>query len=109
MVYAHRLVAEYFLDNPNNLPVVHHKDENKLNNHYTNLEWVTEKENSQKSLKERNRRKIRYYEKNLDGEQWKIIPEHPVYSVSSCGRVKNNNTNRLLYLDENQKYTRISL
>lgn len=34
----HRLVALAFLSNPNNLPEINHKDGNKLNNHYTNLE-----------------------------------------------------------------------
>lgn len=45
MVYAHRLVATLFLDNPNNLPYVHHKDENKLNNNVSNLEWVSPQKN----------------------------------------------------------------
>lgn len=41
----HRLVAEYFVPNPNNYPVVDHKDTNKLNNNASNLEWVTQQEN----------------------------------------------------------------
>ena len=36
---VHRLVAMSFLDNPNNYPIINHKDENKLNNNINNLEW----------------------------------------------------------------------
>lgn len=42
---VHRLVAEAFLPNTNNLPYINHRDENKLNNKASNLEWCTTKYN----------------------------------------------------------------
>lgn len=39
--YIHRLVANAFIENPDKLPIINHKDENKLNNRVDNLEWCS--------------------------------------------------------------------
>lgn len=41
----HKAVAETFIPNFNNLPMINHKDANKLNNYFENLEWCTNLEN----------------------------------------------------------------
>lgn len=43
--YIHRLVAQYWVENPKNKKEVNHKDGNKENNIFSNLEWVTSSEN----------------------------------------------------------------
>lgn len=43
----HRIVAQTFIENPNNLPIVMHLDDNGLNNSVDNLKWGTISENTQ--------------------------------------------------------------
>lgn len=43
---VHREVAKAFIPNPNNLPCVNHKDEDKLNNNFSNLEWCSHRYNT---------------------------------------------------------------
>ncbi|WP_291392122.1 HNH endonuclease [Acinetobacter sp.] len=44
-ILLHRAVAETFLTNKENLPIVNHKDGDKLNNAVSNLEWCSSKNN----------------------------------------------------------------
>ena len=68
---VHRLVAETFIENPNNLIIVNHKDLNRSNNLFTNLEWVTQKENMNYSLTVEKR-------KQLIEEKYKDILEYEI-------------------------------
>ncbi len=46
---AHQLVAKAFISNPLNHSIINHKDENKHNNHVSNLEWCTTQYNNEYS------------------------------------------------------------
>lgn len=66
MFTIHRLVAQAFIPNPDNLPFVNHKDENKTNNCVDNLEWCDRLYNVRYSLDlhpERNTQ-VKHYQKN---------------------------------------------
>lgn len=55
---VHRLVAIYFIPNPNNYPLVLHKDNNKQNNHKDNLYWGSHSENRKDYIEHTNANNI---------------------------------------------------
>lgn len=76
---VHRLVAQAFIPNPKNYPIINHKDENPSNNHINNLEWCTLIYNrnygtaNERLIETRNRNKTHGMEKpilqyNFNGE-----------------------------------------
>ena len=74
----HRLVAEYFVENPLNKEQVNHIDGNKLNNNMNNLEWVTNQENRNHAIKNN-------LTKNLCGEEapWSKLTKKDVIFIRS--------------------------
>jgi hypothetical protein len=68
---VHRVIAETFIPNPNNLPCVNHKDGNKTNNSVENLEWCTHSENTLHSFK--------------NGLQRKVTNQYGTYEVKKYG------------------------
>lgn len=63
MKAIHRLVAEYYIANPNLLPEVNHKDRNRSNYNIENLEWTSKLENSKNRV---------IFTEYVDKENWAI-------------------------------------
>jgi hypothetical protein len=72
-----RLVALHYVENPFNKPIVHHIDENKWNNIYTNLLWATPAENSRYHY-DYEREKLKQF---MPGELVKVIGTEHISKV----------------------------
>ena len=80
MFLVHRLVAQAFLPNPDNLPEVDHLNGDKTDNRVENLEWVTYSENSKRAFQNGQHAPIRgekHVKAKLTNEQANYIRENP--------------------------------
>jgi len=91
----HRLVAETYLPNPNNLPEVDHLDTNKLNNDISNLEWVTTEENKRRARlnglirKGESHGKSKLTKTDVEYIRNNYIPRHKEYGTRALSRKFN--------------------
>ncbi len=68
-MYLHRLIAQTFIPNPDNLPEVDHKDSNKENCSVENLQWCTRKFNMQKAWAEGRMSNVTSYNSKLTKDE----------------------------------------
>lgn len=89
-IKIHRAVAETFLINENNYPIINHKDGNKLNNSVNNLEFCTHQQNVQHAV-ENNLINYNPLKKKImrldDGSKFKSVTEAGL-SVNECNPEK---------------------
>lgn len=86
---VHKLVAEVYLENPNNLAQINHIDGNKLNNYLSNLEWVSASDNMKHAYKLGLKKK--HKEKIVLDYQTGIF----YFSIKEAANAKNINQNTL--------------
>lgn len=107
ILQTHRLVAEYFIPNPDNLPIVHHKDGNKLNNLVSNLEWISREEHAQTINWNWTKERTSQYFKDDDiNEEIAQFRNSPYYATKS-GHILNMEKKIIMKEEKTGKYRRV--
>lgn len=83
---GHRLIAETFLENPNNYPIINHKNGIKDDNRVENIEWCSYSYNSIHSCRVLGNKPIRYGDKKVSSFNISTLEYLEFNSISSCAR-----------------------
>ena len=94
---VHRLVAQAFIPNPNNLPCVNHKDENPFNNDFRNLEGCTYKYNSNYGINP-----SRHSKRMLD--RYNNYPDWKSDCIKRLAEIQKKKRKRVVQLDKFNNY-----
>lgn len=102
---VHRLIAQAFIDNPNDYPIVDHINQNKYDNRIENLRWVDYSTNSQNASRKKPE-KTGYWNEGFD-KHWKRLSINLDYYISDNGIVVNGKNNRIVSQATRNGYKRV--
>lgn len=102
-VRSHVLVAESFVENPNNYPVINHKDENPANNHIDNLEWCSIAYNNSYGTRTERAINSEGFKKNTERNK------KPVLKITVTGEVVDRFDSLKSAYESNPDYTKASV
>lgn len=103
-LHIHRLVAEHFLENENNYPVVDHIDNNRINNNVSNLRWCTYSQNAMNTSKRKqNKSGVVGVSVNRKGNKWysKITVNGKIINLGTFTNIEDA---RLARIEAEKKY-----
>ncbi|CAL5975634.1 Conserved_hypothetical protein [Hexamita inflata] len=102
---THRLLAQTFIPNPNNLPLIDHINRDKQDNRIQNLRWVSNRDNT-RNIKQYNKHVFQYFI-NLPDEENCI--EFQCYNGYQFGHYFINTETLDMYYDTDYQFKKISL
>lgn len=104
-----KLIADHFIDNPDNKKYIVHIDEDKMNCSIENLQWASAREMKKHSM----RIKVRTFDidsiESLPNEIWKPIKGYETYIISNLGRIVNKSTSKFIKPSKAQEYYSVNI